>query len=54
MKITVLNGSPNAKDSGFDDYLAKLKTLLESRDHTVKILQLRDMDIRYCIGCFGC
>ncbi len=54
MKITILNGNPNVEDSGFDDYLTKLKTVLESRDHTVMILQLRDMDIRYCIGCFGC
>ena len=54
MKITILNGNPNVEDSGFDDYLTKLKTVLESRDHTVLILHLRDMDIRYCIGCFGC
>ncbi len=54
MKITVLNGNPNVEDSGFDDYLTKLEMVLESNDHTVKNLQLRDMDIRYCIGCFGC
>ncbi|MEE9611704.1 MAG: NAD(P)H-dependent oxidoreductase [Desulfatiglandales bacterium] len=52
MKITILNGNPNVEDSGFDDYLTKFKTVLESRDHTVMILQLRDMDIRYCIGCW--
>ncbi len=54
MKITVLNGNPNVEDSGFDDYLTRLKTVLELRDNTVMNLQLRDMDIRYCIGCFGC
>ena len=31
-----------------------METELESSDHTVKNLQLRDMDIRYCIGYFGC
>ncbi len=54
MRISILNGNPNAEDSGFDDYLTKLKTVLESRDHKVMTLRLRDMDIRYCIGCFGC
>ena len=52
VRITILNGNPNVEDSGFDDYLTKLETELESSDHTVKNLQLRDMDIRYCIGCF--
>ncbi len=54
MKVTFLNGNPDAADSGFDGYLAELTRQLESRGHTVTGLQLRDMDIRYCIGCFGC
>ena len=32
MKITSLNGNPNVEDSGFDDYLTKLKAVLESRN----------------------
>ncbi len=54
MKITILNGNPTAKDSRFDEYLKKLSDLLESGKHTATILQLREMDIRYCVGCFGC
>ena len=54
MKITVLNGNPHADDGGFDEYLTELSDLLESGKYTATILQLRDMDIKYCVGCFGC
>jgi hypothetical protein len=51
MRITILNGSP---DSGtLDDYLQELTTVLQ-RWHQVTIFDLRDMDIKYCTGCFGC
>jgi len=54
MRITILNGNPNTDNVGFDNYLKNLSHLLESSKHTVTILKLREMDIRYCIGCFGC
>lgn len=54
MKITILNGNPNADDVTFDDYLKELSDLLESSNNTVIILKLREIDVRYCIGCFGC
>ena len=54
MKITILNGNPNADNVKFDNYLDTLSGLLESSKHPVTILKLREMDIRYCIGCFGC
>ncbi|MCD6375042.1 MAG: flavodoxin family protein [Caldisericaceae bacterium] len=54
MKITILNGNPNADNVKFDNYLKNLSDLLESSDHTVTILKLREMDIKYCRGCFGC
>ena len=54
MKITILNGNPNADNVKFDNYLKNLSDLLESSQHTVTILQLREIDIRYCIGCWGC
>ncbi len=54
MRVTVLNGNPDPDNAQFDDYLRNLTDLLESRKHKVAVLQLRDMDIRYCIGCFGC
>ncbi len=54
MKVTVLNGNPDADNVHFDDYLKNLSALLESNNHAVTVLRLREMDIRYCIGCFGC
>ncbi|HET9912416.1 MAG TPA: NAD(P)H-dependent oxidoreductase, partial [Anaerolineales bacterium] len=52
MKITILNGNPTA--SMFDAYLAQIKTSLEAKGHTVAQLDLRDLPLRYCIGCWGC
>ncbi|MDP2917415.1 MAG: NAD(P)H-dependent oxidoreductase [Dehalococcoidia bacterium] len=54
MKITILNGNPDASNNVFDGYLKRLSGALASENHVVTILNLREMDIRYCIGCFGC
>ena len=52
MKITILNGNPEL--SPFDIYLVKLKSTLEAQGHQVTQLELRDLPLRYCIGCWGC
>jgi len=52
MKITILNGNPET--SPFDAYLAQLSTALESQGHLVTRLDLRNLDLHYCIGCWGC
>jgi multimeric flavodoxin WrbA len=52
MKICVLNGNPEPSD--FDEYVSRFSALAAEKGHSVKVLQLRDMDIKYCIGCFGC
>lgn len=52
MKITILNGSPES--SSLDTYLGQLKAILEAEGKLVTQLDLRDLKIRYCIGCFGC
>jgi multimeric flavodoxin WrbA len=54
MKITILNGNSDTLNTAFEEYLQRLKTQLEASQHQVKLLPLREMDIRYCIGCFGC
>ena len=54
MRITILNGNPKAQNGAFDQYLKQLSDLLESSEHSVTILPLREKDIRYCVGCFGC
>jgi multimeric flavodoxin WrbA len=52
MKITILNGNPRVSE--LDEYLAKIKSSLEIKGHTVNQLDLRDLSLRYCIGCWGC
>jgi multimeric flavodoxin WrbA len=52
MKITILNGNPNT--TVFDDYLARLGSILEEGGHSVTRLDLRNLPLRYCIGCWGC
>jgi multimeric flavodoxin WrbA len=52
MKITILNGNP--EPSAFDAYLVELTTSLEGAGHTITRLDLRDLPLRYCIGCWGC
>jgi multimeric flavodoxin WrbA len=54
VKITILNGNPDPSNSVFDTWLKALSGHLESYNHEVINFTLRDMDIRYCIGCFGC
>ncbi len=54
MKITILNGNPDPENRAFEDYLSCLSQSLIDQQHQVALLPLRDMDIRYCIGCFNC
>ena len=54
MKITILNGNPVESNETFESYLIDFSRLAKSHDHQVENLRLRNMDIRYCIGCFGC
>jgi multimeric flavodoxin WrbA len=52
MKITLLNGNPAT--SAFDAYLVQLQSALETGGHSVIRLDLRDLPLRYCVGCWGC
>ncbi len=52
MKITVLNG--NSDPSAFDEYLKDLHSILESENNQVTQLNLRDLPLKYCTGCFDC
>jgi len=54
MKVTILNGNPDTSNHTFDDYLKNLSDTLTASEHNVTTLVLRDMDIRYCVGCWGC
>lgn len=52
MKITILNGNPDP--SAMDDYLVELKNELEVQNNSIKLINLRDLTLRYCIGCWDC
>jgi len=54
MKITILNGNPDGQDTAFEGYLARLEQALTAGQHHVILLNLREMDLRHCVGCFGC
>lgn len=54
MEITLINGNPDASHEAFEQYLLSLKKFLSDRNCTVHDFVLRDMDIRYCIGCWDC
>ena len=52
MKITILNGNP--EPASFDTYLADVRSGLEDEGNNVIQLDLRNLPLRYCIGCWGC
>jgi multimeric flavodoxin WrbA len=52
MKITILNGS--TQPATFDTYLSHLVSALETAGHAVTRIDLRDISLRYCVGCWGC
>lgn len=54
MKITILNGNPDPNNHVFESYLGRLVESLSASGGQTTLLTLREMDIRYCIGCFGC
>jgi hypothetical protein len=54
MKITILNGDPQAGHTEFNGYLKDLAGLLERQGHVVVRLDLQGMRIEPCIGCWGC
>jgi multimeric flavodoxin WrbA len=54
MRITILNGSADAQNKSFDDHLHRLTDTLITRQHQVTTLTLRAMEIKQCVGCWGC
>ncbi len=52
MKITILNGNP--EPSVFDGYLDELVASLQVGGQAVTRLDLRELPLRYCVGCWGC
>ena len=54
MQIAIANGNPDAGNTEFDTYLERLRDRLRSSAHETDLLQLRNLNVRYCVGCFGC
>jgi hypothetical protein len=53
MRITILNGEPE-RDTDFDRYVTEVTATLAADGHLVARLDLRDLGLRDCSGCFGC
>lgn len=54
MNIVILNGNPDAGNKPFDEYIGSLSRELSGKEHEVYVHLLRNMDIRYCTGCWSC
>lgn len=54
MRITLLDGDPAPGGPDFGPYLQTLQQALPAVGHQVTRLRLREMNIHYCTGCFGC
>lgn len=52
MDCLIMNGNP--KPSGFDDYLSGFARGLAEKGHAAKRIDLRDMDLKFCSGCWSC
>ena len=53
MRMTILNGEPDAA-SPFHAYLETLTNRLLALGHAVTKLDLRDLDLKGCTGCWNC
>lgn len=53
MHITILNGEP-VPLSRFDKYLHTVAQRLAASGHAVTTIELRELDLKGCSGCFGC
>jgi multimeric flavodoxin WrbA len=53
MRITILNGDPDP-NSAFQQYVQQVAGRLGDAGHTVTTLNLRDLNLKGCSGCFGC
>lgn len=55
MNVCILNGNPGTETDTLETWLAALERSLGARgDTAVRRLDLRDLQVRYCTGCWGC
>lgn len=53
MRITILNGEPDSATS-FQKFLSAVALRLTAMGHDVTTLELHELDLKGCSGCFGC
>jgi multimeric flavodoxin WrbA len=54
MRVCILNGNPGRENDALETWLAALERSLDSRGDAVRRLDLRELQVRYCTGCWGC
>ncbi|MCD6326283.1 flavodoxin family protein [bacterium] len=54
MRITILDGDPEALKSKLGQYVEQLQVQLAARGHEVSCIHLRELSFGHCTGCFGC
>lgn len=54
MKITLINGNPDAADTSFDDLVEDISGALEGKGHAVELFSLKELKVIPCTGCWGC
>ena len=54
MQITILNGNPGVDNRVFNDYLSGLGDAMHRAGHFVKVINLAEMKIKQCVGCWSC
>jgi multimeric flavodoxin WrbA len=54
MQVTILNGNADAQNEAFENKLSRLADALTTDRHLVTTLTLREMEIKQCVGCWGC
>jgi len=53
MRITILNGEPDPA-TAFEAYQRLIAGRMSAGGHTVEKIDLRDLDLKGCSGCFNC
>jgi multimeric flavodoxin WrbA len=53
MRVTILNGETDLASS-FQECVHKVAERLAASDHAVTKIDLRELDLKGCSGCFGC
>jgi multimeric flavodoxin WrbA len=54
MRVCILNGNPGREVDALETWLAALERSLAAKGASVRRLDLRELQVRYCTGCWGC